>query len=80
MMKYIALVFITMSTFSFAQQKNEYKLQQQIFTQAVTYGDLGVATNAVYKMMALKPQNRGLKDTLTYLYFSSLLPSCLDYI
>ncbi len=48
-----------------------YQQQWQIYKWALQYNDLGTATNAIYQMMALKPEETNLKDTLAYLYFNS---------
>ena len=51
--------------------QNDYAIQEQIYQKSVKYGDLGVAKNALFTMLALKPENTFLKDTLAILYFQS---------
>ncbi len=51
--------------------QNDYAIQEQIYKKSVKYGDLGVAKNALFTMLALKPENTFLKDTLAILYFQS---------
>lgn len=46
-----------------------FALQQAIYKRALSYNDLSVATQAVYTMIALAPDRKGLKDTLAQLYF-----------
>ncbi len=48
-----------------------FDLQKKIYDQAIKYNDLGVAREALYTMIALKPERNTLKDTLTYLYYNS---------
>jgi len=48
-----------------------YGHYKKVYDEAVKYNDLAVARTALYSMLALDPSRTGLKDTLTYLYFSS---------
>ena len=64
-----ALVLILLVTGVHAQ--SDYSLQEKIYKKAARYGDLGVAKNALYTMMELKPENTFLMDTLAILYFQS---------
>jgi len=50
---------------------NLYEHYKKIYDQAAAYNDFMVARNALYGMIALRPDKAGLKDTLAYLYFSS---------
>ncbi len=45
------------------------KSYQQIFHSALTYNDFAVATDAMYHLIALQPEQTALKDTLAALYF-----------
>lgn len=47
-----------------------YNQQQDIFRQALKYGDGQVAKTALYSMIALKPQETNLKDSLALLYYN----------
>jgi tetratricopeptide (TPR) repeat protein len=47
-----------------------YNLERSVYKNALKYSDLTVAKDAVYKMMAINPSDKSLRDTLLYLYFS----------
>ena len=80
------IVFLAIWTVN-AQKKSEAKVQQsssanpgtdlfehymKVYDQAsIKYNDFAVARNALYSMIALRPDRLGLKDTLAYLYFNS---------
>jgi len=51
--------------------QNDYAIQEHIYKKSVQYGDLGIAKSALFTMLALKPENTFLKDTLAILYFQS---------
>ncbi len=42
---------------------------RQIYASAVKYNDFAVATQALYEMIAISPNSKGLKDTLSQVYF-----------
>ncbi|MGB3617296.1 MAG: tetratricopeptide repeat protein [Catalinimonas sp.] len=46
-----------------------YARQRRVFEQALRYNDGDVALSAFYQMMALRPDDVVLKDTLAYLYY-----------
>ncbi len=46
-----------------------FKIYHQIYESAILYNDFAVATDAMYHMIALEPNNAALKDTLAALYF-----------
>jgi len=48
-----------------------YAHYRGIYEQASNYSDFIVAREALYNMLALRPERTGLKDTLTYLYYNS---------
>ncbi len=64
----LAIVLLTCSNIVFAQDA-EYKKQQSIYKKALVYNDYIVARTALYNMMAIKPSNDGLLDTLAFLYY-----------
>ena len=64
----LAIVLLTCSNIVLAQDA-EYKKQQTIYKKALVYNDFIVARTALYNMMAIKPGNDGLLDTLAYLYY-----------
>jgi len=49
---------------------NQFGLKEKIFRDALKYGDLTVAKQALYEMIALKPIEKGLKDSLAYIYIN----------
>lgn len=65
---FVLVLTIMVSTQLFAQDA-EFKKQQEIYTRALNYNDYFVARNALYNMIALKPGNNGLLDSLSILYF-----------
>ncbi len=48
-----------------------YATQETVYHNALSYNDLGVAAVALHEMLALKPENVSLKDSLAYVYFGS---------
>lgn len=48
----------------------EIDLYKEIYSQAMQYGDLGVAINTVYTILAMGGE-ASYKDTLAYLYFNA---------
>jgi len=53
------------------KQNIEFQHQMQVYHMSLKYNDLATAVNAVYQMMAIKPDEVSLKDTLAILYFNS---------
>lgn len=51
-------------------KKSDIELHKMIYSQAMQYGDLGVAINTVYTILALGGE-ASYKDTLAYLYFNA---------
>ncbi len=51
-------------------QDNNYALKEKIFRQALKYADLSVAKNALFEMIALKPSEKNLKDSLALVYIN----------
>ncbi len=49
---------------------NGYSLKEKIFRESLKYGDLVVAKQALYEMIALKPESKNLKDSLAYIYIN----------
>lgn len=49
---------------------NGYILSEKIFRESLKYGDLTVAKQALFEMIALKPENKSLKDSLAYIYIN----------
>ncbi len=69
-MKRTALI-ITLLTLSIVlkAQDEEFKKQQFIYEKAVGFNDIDAAKNALYNMIYLKPNNLGLLDSLSLLYY-----------
>ncbi|MFN0047803.1 MAG: tetratricopeptide repeat protein [Cytophagales bacterium] len=55
---------------STATNDNSYSLEEKILKDALKYGDLNVAKQSLYKMIALKPENKNLKDSLAFVYIN----------
>jgi tetratricopeptide (TPR) repeat protein len=47
-----------------------YKLNENTYRTSLSFGDAVVAKQALYNMIALKPENTKLKDTLAILYLN----------
>lgn len=47
---------------------------ESMYTHAVTYSDLQVATNAMYAILTYRPNDVGIKDTIARLYFNRSMP------
>ena len=78
MKKILFLLIVTLLLFNRSySQINEFDLQNSIYIKAKTYNDPSVAINALYKMIALQPENIFLKDSLMreYLSLSQWAPS-----
>lgn len=81
MNKTILTLFIA-STFAFAQKNqpsstpvsnsadNGYGIKEKVFREALKFGDLVVAKSALYEMIALKPAEKTLKDSLALVYIN----------
>lgn len=55
-----------------------YRLEKEIYSRALKYNDFQVAKNSVYKMIALNPTDKSLKDSLLTLYFNtSMYGQCI---
>ena len=50
--------------------ESTYTLKESIFRTALKYGDLTVAKQAIFEMIALKPNDKNLKDSLAYIYIN----------
>lgn len=73
---YLTFVGSLLFVSSFAQKKaavdsSQLKLEKDIYKTALKYGDLAVAKGAVYKMLALNPGDKSLRDSLLFLYFNA---------
>jgi tetratricopeptide (TPR) repeat protein len=64
----LLLIVAGFTKFSFAQT-DAFETQNKIYKSALKNYDLSVATNALYNMIALKPERTDLNDSLVYLYF-----------
>lgn len=58
------------STTTVDSKQADIDLHKKIYSQAMQYGDLGVAINTVYTILALGGEG-SYKDTLAYLYFNA---------
>jgi tetratricopeptide (TPR) repeat protein len=48
-----------------------YETQHHVYRNALRYNDLGTAAVALHQMLAIRPENSSLKDSLAYLYYGS---------
>ncbi|WP_346759411.1 hypothetical protein [Agaribacillus aureus] len=70
----LLLIIITFVSFGAIAQSNpkeseEYKLNKAVYLQAKKYNDIGVAKNALYKLIVLDPNDASLLDSLVLMYF-----------
>ncbi len=81
MVKYF---LITLISFCFASSLNaqtkstiapkdtaSYRLERAVYFNALRYSDLNVAKSAIFKMMAINPLDKTLKDSLLFIYFNA---------
>lgn len=52
------------------QSDNGYSIKEKVFRDALKFGDLVVAKSALYEMIALKPAEKTLKDSLALVYIN----------
>lgn len=80
-MKNTIITLFATSTFIFAQKNqapansiskidSDYGIKENVFRNALKYGDLIVAKSALYEMIVLKPAEKSLKDTLALIYIN----------
>jgi tetratricopeptide (TPR) repeat protein len=55
---------------STVRAQDAFDTQMKVYTTALKYYDLQVATTALYNAMALKPDRKDLRDSLALLYFA----------
>lgn len=53
------------------RQSMMYRMQRGIYHRAIKYGDVNAATNAMYNLCVMDPQNDSLLFVLGYLYFDN---------
>ena len=81
MLKYFFVTFLsalfvisiqaqTKTTIS-AKDTTAYRLEKDVYFNALKYSDLAVAKSAVFKMIALNPGDKSLKDSLLFIYFNA---------
>ena len=63
---FLSLVLMTASV----KAQDAFETQMKVYTHALKYYDLQVATNALYNAMALKPERKDLRDSLALIYFA----------
>lgn len=63
----VLLSFVLLTT---AVRAQDFDTQMKVYTSALKYYDLQVATTALYNAMALKPERKDLRDSLALLYFA----------
>lgn len=65
--------FCTVSAFAQTNPKEtaEYKLNKEIYNKGIKYNDLGVSKDALFRLIALDPNDVSLLDSLAYLYFEN---------
>ena len=79
MKNYFLLLTLFTSSIVFAQTKSglankdtaSYRIEKETYSNALKYSDLSVAKNAIYKMIALNPTDKSLKDSLLFIYFNA---------
>jgi len=71
MKKIIILIALT-ATLSFSVgAQDAFETQMKVYKAALKNYDLQTATNALYTMIAIKPERTDLNDSLAYVYFAS---------
>ncbi len=68
------IIFCTISVFAQNnKRKNKevvtYEIEEKTYQQALRYGDVGVAVNSLYVLLAKHPDNNSYKDSLARIYF-----------
>ncbi|MFN8277518.1 MAG: hypothetical protein U0T84_08550 [Chitinophagales bacterium] len=53
-----------------SQAQDNFELQMKVYSNALRYYDLPVATTALYNAMAIKPERKDLRDSLALIYFA----------
>ena len=81
MLKYFLITFLTFCLISSsnAQTKSTitpkdtatYRLERDVYFNALKYSDLNVAKSAIFKMIAINPLDKSLKDSLLFIYFNA---------
>ena len=81
MLKYFLITFLTFCFISSsnAQTKStvapkdtaSYRLERDVYLNALKYSDLNVAKSAIFKMIAINPFDKSLKDSLLFIYFNA---------
>ena len=51
-------------------EEEYYNIQHKVLNKALKLGDASVAITAIYNMLALKPNEAAIKDTLALLYYN----------
>jgi tetratricopeptide (TPR) repeat protein len=64
----LLLSFLLLTTAVSAQ--DGFDTQMKVYSSALKYYDLQVATSALYNAMALKPERKDLRDSLALIYFA----------
>lgn len=71
MKKFFLLSVFALLSFSFARAQNEpFDVQMRVYQNALKNYDLQAASNALYNMIALKPERKDLNDSLALVYFA----------
>jgi tetratricopeptide (TPR) repeat protein len=65
---FTALFAVVLLTSSVSAQ-DAFATQMKVYSSALKYYDLQVATTALYNAMAIKPERKDLRDSLANLYF-----------
>ena len=66
----LSALFVCMSTMLFAQQPDAFDTQYKVYKNAMRFYDLQAASNALYNMIAIKPEREDLNDSLAFIYFA----------
>ncbi|MDX2190318.1 MAG: hypothetical protein SFY32_10670 [Bacteroidota bacterium] len=60
----------TNNSTTYTDQDKLFVLNEKILKDALKFGDLNVAKQALYEMIALKPEKKSLRDSLAYVYIN----------
>ncbi|HET8859348.1 hypothetical protein [Marivirga sp.] len=67
----VVLVVIGLQSNLYGQNEEAIKRAKQKYFSSIRYNDFGVATNAIYDLMTLEPNNASYLDSLAFLYYES---------
>ncbi|MCW3127793.1 MAG: Tetratricopeptide 1 repeat-containing protein [Bacteroidetes bacterium] len=65
----LTVLFAVILLTSSVHAQDAFATQMKVYSSALKYYDIQVATSALYNAMALKPERKDLRDSLANLYF-----------